>query len=82
MNQKFILLTLFFSFIVSITSTSVFAEIEFDSGPLHDKPLDEREQEDRFIEDVWMYAIVLVIIFISIRVMLKVIKNRMKPKKD
>jgi flagellar biosynthesis/type III secretory pathway M-ring protein FliF/YscJ len=82
MNQKFILLTLFFSFIVSITSTSVFAEIEFDSGPLHDKPLDEREQEDRFIEDVWMYAIVLVIIFIIIRLMFRVIKNRMKPKKD
>ena len=82
MNQKFILLTLFFSLIVSITSTSVFAEIEFDSGPLHDKPLDEREQEDRFIEDVWMYAIVLVIIFIIIRLMFRVIKNRMKPKKD
>ena len=82
MNQKFILLTLFFSFIVSITSTSVFAEIEFDSGPLHEKPLDEREQEDRFIEDVWMYAIVLVIIFIIIRLMFRVIKNRMKPKKD
>ena len=82
MNQKFILLTLFFSLIVSITSTSVFAEIEFDSGPLHDKPLDEREQEDRFIEDVWMYAIVLVIIFIIIRLMFRVIKNRMNPKKD
>ena len=82
MNQKFILLTLFFSFIVSIASTSVFAEIEFDSGPLHDKPLDEREQEDRFTEDVWMYAIVLVIVFIIIRLMFRVIKNRMKPKKD
>ena len=83
MKQKFILLTLFFSFIVSIASaSSVFAEIEFDSGPLHDKPLDQREQEDRFTEDIWMYAIILVIIFISIRVMLKVIKNRMKPKKD
>ena len=82
MKQKFILLTLFFSLIVSIAPASVFAEIEFDSGPLHDKPLDEREQEDSFTEDIWMYAIVLVIIFISIRVMLKVIKNRMKPKKD
>ena len=82
MNQKFILLTLFFSFIVSITSTSVFAEIEFDSGPLHEKPLDEREQEDRFTEDIWMYAIILVIVFIIIRLMFRVIKNRMKPKKD
>ena len=82
MNQKFILLTLFFSLIVSIAPASVFAEIDFDSGPLHEKPLDEREQEDRFTEDIWMYAIVLVIIFIIIRLMLRVIKNRMKPKKD
>ena len=82
MNQKFILLTLFFSFIVSITSTSVFAEIEFDSGPLHEKPLDEREQEDRFTEEIWMYAIILVVIFIIIRLMFRVIKNRRKPKKD
>ena len=82
MNQKFILLTLFFSLIVSIAPVSVFAEIEFDSGPLHEKPLDEREQEDRFTEDIWMYAIVLVIIFIIIRLAFRVMKNRMKPKKD
>ncbi|HIA09757.1 MAG TPA: hypothetical protein EYN75_01650 [Candidatus Nitrosopelagicus sp.] len=68
--------------IVSVTSTSVFAEIEFESGPLHDKPLDEREHEDKFTEQVWIYAIILVIIFIIIRLLLRVIKNRMKPKKD
>ncbi len=81
MNQKFILLT-FLLLIISYTSSSVFAELEFDSGPLHDKPLDEREQEDRFTEDIWMYAIILVIIFIIIRVAFRVIKKRMKPKKD
>ena len=82
MNQKFILFILFFSLIVSVTSTSVFAEIEFESGPLHDKPLDEREQEDKFTEEVWFYAIILVIIFLIIRLLLRVIKKRMKPKKD
>tara|TARA_B100001179_G_C18388338_1_gene316377 strand:+ start:110 stop:358 length:249 start_codon:yes stop_codon:yes gene_type:complete len=82
MNQKFILLTLFFSLVVSIAPDSVFAEIEFESGPLHDKPLDEREQEDRFTEDIWMYAIILVIIFIIIRLAVRVIKKRLKPKKD
>ena len=82
MNQKFILLTLFFSLIVSIAPASVFAEIEFDSGPLHDKPLDQREQEDRFTEEICMYAIILVVIFIIIRLMFRVIKNRRKPKKD
>ena len=82
MNQKFILLTLFFSLVVSIAPDSVFAEIEFESGPLHDKPLDEREHEDKFTEEVWIYAIILVIIFIIIRLLFRVIKNRMNPKKD
>ena len=82
MNQKFILFTLFFSLIVSIAPASVFAEIEFDSGPLQEKPLDEREQENKFTEDIWMYAIILVIAFVIMRLAFRVIKNRMKPKKD
>ena len=68
MNQKFILHTLLFSVIVSLTLTPVFAEIEFDSGPLQEKPLDQREQEDQETADIWIYAIILVIIFIAIRV--------------
>ena len=82
MNQKFILHTLLFSVIISLTLTPVFAEIEFDSGPLHEKPLDQREQEDQDTADIWMYAIILVIIFIAIRVGFKIIKKRMIPKKD
>jgi len=82
MNQKFILHTLLFSMIVSLTLTPVFAEIEFDSGPLQEKPLDEREQEDQDTTDIWMYAIALVIVFVIIRVAFKIIKKRMKPKKD
>jgi multidrug efflux pump subunit AcrB len=82
MNQKFILHTLLFSVIVSLTLVPAFAEIEFDSGPLHEKPLDEREQEDQDTADIWMYAIILVIIFIAIRVGFKIIKKRMIPKKD
>ena len=82
MNQKFILHTLLFSVIVSLTLTPAFAEIEFDSGPLQQKPLDQREQEDQDIADVWKYAIILVIVFIIIRIGFKIIKKRMKPKKD
>ena len=82
MNQKFILHTLLFSAIVSLTLTPVFAEIEFDSGPLQEKPLDQREQEDQETADIWIYAIILVIIFIAIRVGFKIIKKRMIPKKD
>jgi len=82
MNQKFILYALFFSVIISVTSIPVFAEIEFDSGPLHEKPLDQREQEDQDTVDIWIYAIALVIIFVIIRIGFKIIKKRMKPKKD
>ena len=82
MNQKFILHTLLFSVIVSLTLTPVFAEIAFDSGPLQEKPLDQREQEDQDTTDIWMYAIALVIAFIIIRVAVKIIKKRIKSKKD
>ena len=82
MNQKFILLTLIFSLFASVTLSPVFAEIEFDSGPLQEKPLDQREQEDQDISDVWTYAIILVIVLIIIRIGFKNIKKRMKPKKD
>ena len=82
MNQKFILLTLIFSLFASVTLSPVFAEIEFDSGPLQEKPLDQREQEDQDISDVWTYAIILVIDFIIIIIGFKIIKKRMKPKKD
>jgi len=82
MNQKFILLALIFSLFGSVTLTPVFAEIEFDSGPLQEKPLDQREQEDQDTADIWMYAIALVIAFIIIRVAFKIIKKRMIPKKD
>jgi len=82
MNQKFILLTLIFSLFVSVTLSPVFAEIEFDSGPLQEKPLDQREQEDQDTTDIWMYAIALVAGFIIIRVAFKIIKKRIKSKKD
>ena len=82
MYQKFIQYALFFSMIVSLALVPVFAEIEFDSGPLQEKPLDQREQEDKETTDVWMYAIALVIAFIIIRVAFKIIKKRIKSKKD
>ena len=82
MYQKSILYALFLSLFISIALAPAFAALEFESGPLQEKALDEREQEDRFTEKIWMYAIILVIIFIIIRIAFRVIKKRMKPKKD
>tara|TARA_B100001013_G_scaffold274755_1_gene175255 strand:- start:558 stop:806 length:249 start_codon:yes stop_codon:yes gene_type:complete len=82
MYNKFILSALFFILSVNIILAPVFAEIEFDSGPLQEKPLDEREKEDEDTKEIWIYAIIIVISFIIIRLLFKVIKKRMKPKKD
>ena len=82
MYKKFILLALFFPLAVNVILTPAFAEIEFDSGPLQEIPLDEREKEDEDTQQIWIYAIFLVIIFIIIRLLFKVIKKRMSPKKD
>ena len=82
MLKKFILFALFFSLAANVILVPVFAEIEFDSGPLQEKPLDEREQEDEDTKQIWIYAIILVVIIIIIRLLFKVIKNRLKPKKD
>ena len=82
MYNKFILSALFFILSVNIILAPVFAEIEFDSGPLQEKPLDEREKEDEDTKEIWIYAIIIVISFVIIRLLFKVIKKRMKPKKD
>ena len=82
MYNKFILSALFFILSVNIILAPVFAEIDFESGPLQEIPLDEREKEDEDTKEVWIYAIILVIIFIIIRLLFKVIKKRLRPKKD
>ena len=45
MYKNLIFHSLFFLLIFSVVLSPAFAEIEFESGPLEQKPLDEREQE-------------------------------------
>ncbi len=82
MYNKFILSVLFFMLTVNTVLAPTFAEIEFDSGPLQQIPLDEREKEEEDNKEIWTYAIILVIVFLIIRLLFKVIKKRIKPKKD
>ncbi len=82
MYKKLVLHSLFFFLIFSVVSSPVFAELEFDSGPLEQKPLDEREQEDQDVMDVWIYAIILVVIMLIARLGFRVIKKRRTKKKD
>ncbi len=52
---------------VNTVLAPTFAEIEFDSGPLQQIPLDEREKEEEDNKEIWTYAIILVIVFLIIR---------------
>ena len=82
MYKKLILHSLFFFLISSVVLSPVCAELDFESGPLDQKPLDEREQEDQDVMDVWIYAIILVIIMLIARLGFRVIKKRRTKKKD
>ena len=50
MYQKSILYALFLSLLISIALAPAFAALEFESGPLQEKALDEREQEDKILK--------------------------------
>ena len=54
------------------SSTSWASSIGFDS-----KPLDEAQQEDQDLADIWTYAIIIVIGIIIARIVLQVVKKRM-----
>ena len=81
MYKKLILHSLFFFLISSVVLSPVFAELQFESGPLEQQPLDEREQEDQDIMDVWIYAIIIVVIMLIARLGFRIIKKRRRSKK-
>ena len=66
--------------LISIALAPAFAALEFESGPLQEKALDEREQEDKHTQDIWIYAIVIVIILLIIRLGFRIIKKRRQKK--
>ena len=80
MNLSLItLLTLVFTiapsvaFAETVMDKDVFAPgAQFDS-----KPLDEAQQEDQDLADIWTYAIIIVIGIIIARIVLHVVKKRM-----
>ena len=80
MYQKSILYALFLSLFISIALAPAFAALEFESGPLQEKALDEREQEDKHNQDIWTYAIVIVVVLLIIRLGFRIIKKRRQKK--
>jgi len=61
------------AFAETVMDKDVFAPgAQFDS-----KPLDEAQQEDQDLADIWTYAIIIVICIIIARIVLQVVKKRM-----
>ena len=65
---------------ISVALAPAFAALEFESGPLQEKALDEREQEDKHTEDIWTYAIVIVVVLLIIRLGFKIMKKQRQKK--
>ena len=65
---------------INIALAPAFAALEFESGPLQEKALDEREQEEKHTADIWTYAIVIVVVLLIIRLGFRIIKKRRQKK--
>ena len=61
---------------INIALAPAFAALEFESGPLQEKALDEREQEDKHTADIWTYGIVIVVVVLFIRLGFRIMKKR------
>ena len=76
------LITLFVM-VVTIVPGVAFAETVMDKdvfapgAQFDSKPLDEAQQEDQDLADIWTYAIIIVIGIIIARIVLQVVKKRM-----
>jgi hypothetical protein len=61
------------AFAETVMDKDIFAPgAQFDS-----KPLDEAQQEDQDLTDIWTYSIIIVIVVIIARIVLQVVKKRM-----
>ena len=80
MNPYFIVL---FALLVTIAPGAVFAETVMDKdvfapgSQFDSKPLDEAQQEEEDLTQIWTYAVIAVIGMIIARIAFQVVKKRM-----
>ena len=83
---KFHLIAIFF--VITILPSAAFAQSEIDKDPFSpgnqfdQKPLDEHEQDQDDMRQLWTICIVLVISMLVARVAFKIIKKRMQTKEE
>ena len=75
-------------FVIIILPSTAFAQSEIDKDPFSagnqfdQKPLDEAEQDQEGMKQLWTICIVLVISMLVARVAFKIIKKRMQTKEE
>ena len=75
-------------FVITILPSTAFAQSEIDKDPFSpgnqfdQKPLDEHEQDQDDMRQLWTICIVLVISMLVARVAFKIIKKRMQTKEE
>ena len=80
MNLFFITL---FVLVITIVPSVAFAETVMDKdvfapgAQFDSKPLDEAEQEQQDLTDIWVYSIIIVVAVIIARIVLQIVKKRM-----
>ena len=80
MNLFFIIL---FVSVITIVPSLAFAETVMDKdvfapgAQFDSKPLDEAEQEQQDLTDIWVYSVIIVVIVIIARIILQIVKKRM-----
>ena len=80
MNLFFITLLVL---VITIVPSVAFAETVMDKdvfapgSQFDSKPLDEAEQEQQDLTDIWVYSIIIVVAVIIARIILQIVKKRM-----
>ena len=80
MNLFFITLIVL---VITIVPSVAFAETVMDKdvfapgAQFDSKPLDEAEQEQQDLTDIWVYSIIIVVAVIIARIVLQIVKKRM-----
>ena len=80
MNLFFITLLVL---VITIVPSVAFAETVMDKdvfapgAQFDSKPLDEAEQEQQDLTDIWVYSIIIVVAVIIARIVLQIVKKRM-----
>ena len=76
-----IITTLFF---ITILPSAAFAETQMDTDPFatgsqfDSKPLDEHQQDEQDMTDLWITCIIIVVCLLIARIAFQIVKKRMK----